>query len=193
MAKYLKRVIFFSILGMLFAAISNANLGIISQFASQNGNPWVGPLSVAILFLGLGLGALKNSYIGKINYRTILFFGACGWNIYLTFSVMFLFIGFSQALIAVILLGSFFCGLMASVYYNGFNNFINECAKLDNKSGTYFAINICIVQCSNLVGNALSAILIDPLGQKTYSFVMLGCNIFLSFFFLLAEEFPKEC
>ena len=78
MAKYFKKVIFFSILGMLFAAISNANLGIISQFASQNGNTWVGPLSTALLFLGMGVGALKNSYIGRISYRTVLFLGASG-------------------------------------------------------------------------------------------------------------------
>lgn len=38
MNSYLRRVVLVSLLSMLYAAISNANLGIISQFASQNGN-----------------------------------------------------------------------------------------------------------------------------------------------------------
>ena len=122
---YLKRVIFISAVAMLFAAISNANLGIISQFASQNGNTWVGPLSIALVFLGSGTGALYNGYIGKWKYRTIIFFGAMGWNIFLTFSVLFLFVGFSNLIVVIILLGSLICGLMLSTYYNGLNNYVN--------------------------------------------------------------------
>lgn len=192
MGSYLKRVILLSIVAMLFAAISNANLGIISQFASQNGNKWVGPLSIALIFLGSGAGALYNKYIGKYKYRVILVCGAMGWNIFLTFSVMFLFIGFSDVIVVVILGGSLLCGLLMSAYYNGLNNFINECGKYDNKTNSYFGINICIVQVSNIVGNGLSAILIKPLGQKAYSFIMLGLNILISLLYLLTQEFPKN-
>jgi len=80
---------------MLFTAISNANLGIISQFASQNGNKWVGPLSVAFIFLGSGTGALYHGYIHKWSYKRIIFTGAIGWDFFVSFSVVFLFIGFS--------------------------------------------------------------------------------------------------
>lgn len=57
-----------SLLAMIFAAISNANLGIIGQFCLQNGNEWVGPLSVALIFLGSGTGALYNQYMGKYQF-----------------------------------------------------------------------------------------------------------------------------
>ena len=41
-------------------------------------------------------------------------------------------------------------------------------------------------------GNALSAALIKPLGQKTYSFVMLSLNILISLLYLLTKEFPEQ-
>lgn len=123
--KYLRRVILLSILAMLYTAISNANLGIISQFASQNGNHWVGPLSIALLFLGSGTGALYNGYIGRWRYKTILFCGAMGWNVFLAFSVIFLFVGFSNYVIVIILVGSLLCGVLLSSYYNGLNNYVN--------------------------------------------------------------------
>lgn len=192
MNSYLRRVVLLSLVSMLYAAISNANLGIISQFASQNGNEWIGPLSIALIFLGSGTGALYNKYLDKWPYRLIIFGGSMGWNIFLTFSVMFLFIGFSDLVIGVIIIGSLGCGFLMSGYYNGLNNFVNECGKRDNKTSSYFGINICINQCSNIVGNALSALLIKPLGQKAYSFVMLGLSIAVSLLFLLAKEFPKD-
>jgi hypothetical protein len=122
---YLRRLVMMSLLAMLFAAISNANLGIIGQFCLQNGNEWVGPLSVALIFLGSGTGALYNKYMGKYQFRLILFSGAMGWNVYLTFSVLFLFIGFSNLIIVIILFGSLLCGLTVSLYYNSLNNYIN--------------------------------------------------------------------
>ena len=188
---YLRRVVLISAVAMLFAAISNANLGIISQFASQNGNNWVGPLSIALVFLGSGIGALYNGYIGKWQYRTVIFFGAMGWNIFLTFSVLFLFVGFSNLVVVIILAGSLVCGLMLSTYYNGLNNYVNECGKRDDKANGYFGLSICIVECSNIIGKALSAALIKPLGQKTYSFVMLSLNILISLLYLLTKEFPE--
>ncbi len=160
MNSYLRRVVLLSSLVMLYAAISNANLGIISQFASQNGNEWIGPLSIALIFLGSGCGAIYNEYIGKHPYRYIIFIGSMGWNIFLSFSVMFLFIGFSNFVIILIMVGSLGCGILMSAFYNGINNYINECGKRDNKLNSYFGINICINQTSNIVGNALSALLI---------------------------------
>jgi len=113
-----------------------------------------------MIFLGSGLGTFYNKYINRWPYKYVIFGGAMGWNIYLSFSVMFLFIGFSNTLIAVILLGSLICGFIMSVLYNGINNYVNECGKIDNKVGAYFGISTCIVQCSNIVGNAVSAVLI---------------------------------
>jgi hypothetical protein len=122
---YLRRLITISFLAMMFAATSNANLGIIGQFCLQNGNKWVGTLSVGFIFLGSGIGALYNNYIGKYRFRWILFGGAMGWNTYLTFSVLFLFIGFSDLIVIIILVGSLLCGLANSVYYNSLSNYIN--------------------------------------------------------------------
>ena len=51
---------------------------------------------------------------------------------------------------------------------------------------------MCIIQCANIIGNALSAALIRPLGQKAYSFVMLSLNILISLLYLLTKEFPEE-
>ena len=191
MKSYLRRVVFISAVAMRFASSSNANLGIIGQFASQNGNNWVGLLSIAFEFTGSGIGALYNGYIGKWKYRTIIFCGAMGWNIFLTFSVLFLFVGFSDLVIVIIPVGSLFCGFLLSTYYNGTNNYVNECGKRDGRSSSYFGLNMCIIQCANIIGNALSAALIKPLGQKTYSFVMLSLNILISLLYLLTKEFPE--
>lgn len=125
MGTYLKRVVFISIISMLFEAISNSDIGIISQLASQHGNKWVGPVSISLIFLGSGLGAIYNRYINRWPYKYVIFSGAMGWNIYISFSVMFLFIGFSNTLIAVILLGSLLCGFIVSVFYIGINNYVN--------------------------------------------------------------------
>ena len=63
MTKYFKRVVIVAIPCLLFTAVTSANLGIISQLAEQNDNHWIGPLSVGLLFLGSGLGAIYNKYI----------------------------------------------------------------------------------------------------------------------------------
>lgn len=125
MKSYLKRVIFISVVGMLFSAIYNTNLGIIGQFSSQNGNKWVGPLSTSIVFLASGIGALENRYLNKLKYRYVILIGAFGWIIFISFSVMFLFIGFSTLIIGVILIGSLLCGIIVSFYYNGMYNYVN--------------------------------------------------------------------
>ena len=47
-----------------------------------------------------------------------------------------------------------------------------------------------------LIGNGISAILIQPLGQKTYSLVMLCLAAFVAFFFMFVKELNQvylEC
>ena len=92
--KHLQRLLAISFVGLWFNGILNANVGILRQFAAQNNNDWIGPLSIALNFLGSGLGALYHSYIGKYPYNNIIFLGSLGWNIFCGFSVLFLFIGF---------------------------------------------------------------------------------------------------
>jgi hypothetical protein len=96
MAKYLSRVIVVALACLAYTAVNNTNLGIISQIAQQNDNYWIGPLSIGLIFLGSGMGAFYNKYIQKYPFNRIIFTGALGWNIYLTFSVLFLFLGFSR-------------------------------------------------------------------------------------------------
>jgi hypothetical protein len=113
--------------------------------------------------------------------------GTIGWLIYLSFSVMFLFLGFETYLIVIIVVGSFGCGLIMSLYYNSLNNYVNICGQRDNKVNLYFGINISTVQCSNIIGNGISAILIQPLGQQTYSIVMLCLAGLVAFFFIFVR------
>ena len=192
MHHHLARLLCISVACLVFTAVSNANLGIISQFASQHGNDWIGPISIALIFLGSGLGALYNGYIGRYPFSRVMFTGAVGWDIFCGFSVMFLYIGFENYINAIIIVGSFGCGLVVSVYYNGVFNFVNECGNRDKKTKTYFGINLCFNQSSNILGNACSALMIKPLGQKIYSFVMLGAGILFSLIFLFFNEFDKS-
>ena len=68
------------------------------------------------------------------------------------------------------------------------NNYVNICGQRDNKANFYFGLSISMVQCSNIIGNGISAILIQPLGQKTYSLVMLCLAAFVAFFFMFVKE-----
>ncbi len=189
---HFRSLLFISLLCLCFTAITNANIGIISQFAAQNHNDWIGPLSIALLFLGSGLGALYNKYIGRLSFKKIMFGGAVGWDIFIAFSVVFLYIGFEDYVIGVIGVGSLVCGLVVSAYYNGVFNYVNECGKRDGSVERYFGVNLCFNQSSNVVGNALSWFLIEPLGQKVYSLVMMGVGIAFSFCFLLLKEFQLQ-
>ena len=54
-----------------------------------------------------------------------MFAGAVGWNFFCAFSVMFLFIGFEDYIIAIIIIGSLGFGFVVSLYYNGTFNFFN--------------------------------------------------------------------
>ena len=160
MTKYLKRVVIVSLPCLLFTSVSNANLGIISQLAEQNDNHWIGPLSIGLIFLGSGLGAIYNKYIQKHSFAKIIFMGSLGWSIYCTFSVIFLFVGFSTLVKVIIILGSFVCGLIVSLYYNGIFNYYNECGERDKKTKLYFGIACCINQSANILGGGFSALLI---------------------------------
>jgi len=125
MAKYFSRVIVVALACLAFTAVNNCNLGIISQLAVQHNNHWIGPLSIGLIFLGSGLGAIYNKYIQKYSYNKIIFVGALGWDGYIGLSVLFLFIGFSSWINIVIVIGSLICGLTVSLFYNGFFNYVN--------------------------------------------------------------------
>lgn len=125
MGRYIKRVLFVALVCLVFVGVNNANLGIVSQLASQNDNEWIGPLSIALIFLGSGTGALYHEYMHKYTYNKIIFIGSLGWDLYVTFSVIFLFIGFESYIIAIIIVGSMISGLTASTFYNGVFNYVN--------------------------------------------------------------------
>ena len=125
MAKYFVRVFAVALVGMVFTAVNNSNLGIISQLAAQNDNYWIGPLSLGLIFLGSGLASLYNKYIQKYPFNKIIFVGALGFDAYISLSVLFLFIGFSTWVNFVIIIGSLACGLVASLFYNGVYNYVN--------------------------------------------------------------------
>ena len=110
---------------LIFTAVNNANLGIINQLAQQNDNHWIGPLSIGLIFLGSGLAAIYNKYIGKYPYNRIIFVGGLGWDVYCGFSVLFLFIGFENYVNFIIVIGSLICGITVSLFYNGIFNYIN--------------------------------------------------------------------
>jgi len=75
-----------------------------------------------------------------------------------------------------------------STYYNSLNNYVNILGQVDNSSTLYFGISVSIIQCSNIVGNGVSALLIEPLGQKTYSIVMLSLIIFIAALFIFVKN-----
>lgn len=85
------------------------------------------------------------------------------------------------------MVGSLVSGLIMSLYYNGIFNYVNECGKLDGCVEKYFGLNLCFNQSSNIVGNTLSWFLIEPLGQRVYSLVMMAIGIALSSGFLLLK------
>ncbi len=113
---------------LLFQGIVNTELGIVSQFTSQKGQRWVGPLSTALLFLGSGLGALYNKYIEKMQYRLSFFFGSLGYSLFIALAVVFLKLEFTTAVQVFILVGSFVSGVVVSMFYNSQFNYVNTCS-----------------------------------------------------------------
>ena len=192
MKNHIRRLVGLSLVCLFFIGIINANMAISSQVASQHDNEWIGSLSISLTFLGVGLGSLYNQYIGRYSYSLVIFLGAQGWNVFCSFSVIFLFFGFQDYVLVVIIVGSFVAGLLASAYYNGMFNYLNECGRRDEQSQRYFGINMCFNQSSNIVGNALSAVLIEPFGQKVYSLLMLALAFLLSLVFLGLPAFDRN-
>jgi len=125
----------------------------------------------------------------KYAFNKIIFTGALGWDLYCTFSVIFLFVGFETYVNAIIIIGSLVCGLTVSVFYNGIFNYFNECGKRDRRTKQYFGLSLCIQQSANLLGGGMSSLFIEPLGQKNYSLLMLGLSIVSSGTFIFVKGF----
>lgn len=185
------KVVYISIISMLFQAISNTELGILSQFTSQNGNQWAGPLSISMIFLGSGIGSLYNRYINQYRYRYILFIGSLGWTLFIGLIVLFLHIGFSTVVEVCLIIGSFVSGLLVSVFYNSIFNYVNECTRQDKQQSKYFGINMSLTQTSNIVGNVASALLIAPLTQNVYAIVMNVVIFLISLGFIPVKNITK--
>lgn len=118
---------------MIYQGVANSDLGVISQFTHQKNNNWAGPLSTALLFTGSGIGSLYNKYIGKYPYRLCFFFGSFGYTIFIAMGLIFIRVGFSSGVMAMIFLGSLVGGLIVSVFYNAQFNYINVLSKIDGK------------------------------------------------------------
>lgn len=167
-------------------------MGIVSQFTHQNGNSWAGPLSTSLLFAGSAIGSLYNKYIATVSYKLILFLGSFGYTIFIGLAVIFLKVGFSTNVQIILLVGSFIAGLIVSAFYNGQFNYINTCSEIDNQKTKYFGLNMAISQSSNILGNAISTILIKPLGQFTYAVTMDIAVFAISLFFLFAKNYKYK-
>jgi hypothetical protein len=128
----------------------------------------------------------------RFAFNKIIFTGALGWDVYCTFSVIFLFVGFEIYVNAIIIIGSLVCGLTVSVFYNGIFNYFNECGKRDRRTKQYFGMSLCIQQSANLLGGGMSSLLIEPLGQKTYALLMLGLSIVSSGSFAFIKSFKTD-
>lgn len=87
------------------------------------------------------------------------------------------------------LIGSFISGIIVSMFYNAQFNYVNTCADIDNEKYLYFGLSMCIVQSANIVGNTISALLIEKLGQENYAVVMLVVVFAVSLGFLKAKEY----
>ena len=114
---YVRTVILLSVVVMIYQGISNSNLGVISQFTHQKGDDWAGPLSQSLLFLGLGLGSLNHSYIGKYSYKSCLFVGSFGNTLYIALGLVFIKVGFTSLVQASVYVSSFISGLVVSIFY----------------------------------------------------------------------------
>lgn len=106
-------------------------MAIVSQFAYQNGQGWVGPLSNALLFLGSGFATHYNNYIDKLPYKYSFFIGSLGYTLFIGLSVIFLKIGFTTLVEILILMGSLISGITVSMFYNSQFNYVNACSEID--------------------------------------------------------------
>ena len=132
----------------------------MSQFTHQNGNNWAGPISTAMLFLGCAFGSLYSKLIGKYPFRYTFFVGSIGNTCFILLAVIFLKIGFTFIVEILLIFGSLAAGVVVSLFYTSQYHYINVCSLIDNQKSKYFAINLCIGQSANMLGNIISAILI---------------------------------
>jgi hypothetical protein len=150
---------------MVYQGIANSDLGIISELTHQTNNNWAGPLCTSLFFGGSGLCSLYVSYIGKYQYRYLLFIGSMGYTLMVAICIIFLKHGFNFIIEITIFAISIIAGCLCSIFYNALFNYINLLSKIDNDSIKYFSINMSFAQSSNIFGNLLSSLLIKPLGQ----------------------------
>ena len=191
--RYLRSIIYLSVIVLLYQGIANTDLSIISQFTHQNGNDWAGPFSTALLFIGSGIGSLFNQYIGKYPYKYLLFVGSFGYTLFIATGLIFMKMYFTAGALTLICIGSFIGGLIVSVLYNSQFNYTNTLAKIDGEEVKYFGILGVFTQASNVYGSFLSAMLIGPLGQFHYVIVMDAAIFAISFFFLfLKDPLPED-
>jgi hypothetical protein len=103
-------------------------------------------------------------------------------------SLIFMKLGFSTAVEILIFILSFIGGSICSVFYNSQFNYINYLSQIDKREVKYFGINMGLVQSSNIFGNLLSSILIQPIGQFLYVVVMDIAIFVTSLFFLRFKD-----
>ena len=191
MTKYFKELAYVSVLIFFYQGVSNAVFGITGQFAHQAGKDWVGPLFLAMLFLGCGLGSIYNKYIGRYQYNLTFFVGGFGNALYILMELVLIEVPLSLWVILMLAVGGFVSGLIASIFFNSFFNFINVLSKIDGKEVQYFGIAFLGCQGSGLFGNLLSSLLIVPLGQLKYIITMTGIVVFFCLLFLRVKT-PNE-
>ena len=89
-------------------------------------------------------------------------------------------------------MGSFISGLTVSMFYNSQFNYVNTCSEIDSEETKYFGINMCIVQSANILGNVVSALLIEPVGQFNYAVIMNVSIFVISLMFLGVKNYKYQ-
>lgn len=64
------------------------------------------------------------------------------------------------------------------MFYNSQFNYLNVCSEIDNEETKYFGVSMCITQSANILGNLVSAVMIEPVGQFNYA-VIMNVSIFV--------------
>lgn len=82
-------MLYYSTVQMIFLGIANSLMGILSQLTHQNGRDWAGPVSTMLLFLFSGVGTSYTRYFNRYKFRTIIFFSALGYTLYVGSSIVF--------------------------------------------------------------------------------------------------------
>lgn len=153
-----KKVLYVSLMQMLYQSIANSIMGIMSQLTEQNNIWWAGPTTTMIIFIFSGVGSFYNKYIGKYKYRYTFLVGSFGYIFYNASAIVFVLnhkANFTLLMIGISVV-NVIGGLIMSMFYISQFNYVSECSLADNRS-MYFGINMGIVQSANIFGNLLSA------------------------------------